>query len=988
MSRALSRGAVIAVLVLAASPSRAAEIADFVGKVVVDVQLVRDGRPVQDRSTQDLVETRRGQPLSMRQVRESVTHLFSLGEFTDVHFRVSAAPDDPGGVVLRYDLIPRPAAVDVDVRGVLGRSRQALLDLIDRRFGRAVGVAQIPEVVIYLEELYRESGRYAARIVPPVGPDGRRLVFEIDQGPAARVGRVDLLGVPDGDEAGVLARLGLGEGAAYDPVEVERRLAEYETDVRSRGYYEARFRHDATPSPEGLTVDLVIEVETGSPVTILFSVDGAPPLAMASDPVPGLSLPELVPLAREGSVDEDLLEDSSLRVENRLRSLGHRNAAVTHDRRSELGALSIVFAVDRGPQFRVVEVRFEGDRLVAELGALFGVAAAMPLVMADVDAGVAALTTRYRQLGYRAAQVTAAVLEREAIDADGPSAIVPVSLVVEIVEGPLTTVGAITFDDADTVISTAELRTVVASASGQPFYAPQVLADGNAVRARYLNEGYESVQVDVQSVFDERDTTATVTFVIHAGPQVIVEHVLVIGNRQIGTSSLLEEVAYRPGEPFGLDRRDETRRRLTALGLFRGVIEIREFSHGDRNRRDVVVYVEEAPATTVGYGGGLELSQRLRASEGGVAGARLELAPRGFFEIGRRNLWGKNRSLNLFTRVSVRRTDDVDAEVPESSLGFNEYRFLLNFREPRAFGQSSDLFVSGFIDQAIRPSFDLYSRGVNVELQRAVGFTMTGSVIYSYGQNRVTNNQIPAEDQPLVDRLFPTVTLSSVSGSLVRDTRDDQLDPTDGSLLAVDGKTAFRGIGSEVGFARAIFQGRYYRQLPGALVFAAGVRLGLARAFTRTVADFALPMRVIDNDGVLTQEFDQGDFTLPASERFFAGGDTTVRGFALDRLGDVPTINDEGFPIGGNAMIVLNSELRMPVTGALQVVGFLDAGNVFDFVSSLSLARIRGAAGFGVRYRSPIGPIRVDLGFKLDRLEFAGERERLTALHVSIGQAF
>jgi outer membrane protein insertion porin family len=265
---------------------------------------------------------------------------------------------------------------------------------------------------------------------------------------------------------------------------------------------------------------------------------------------------------------------------------------------------------------------------------------------------------------------------------------------------------------------------------------------------------------------------------------------------------------------------------------------------------------------------------------------------------------------------------------------------------------------------------------------------MTGSVIYSYGQNRVTNNQIPAEDQPLVDRLFPTVTLSSVAGSLVRDTRDDQLDPTTGSLLAVDGKMAFRRIGSEVGFARAVFQGRYYRQLPGDLVFAAGVRLGLARAFTRTVADFALPMRVIDDDGVLTQEFDQGDFTLPASERFFAGGDTTVRGFALDRLGDIPTINDEGFPIGGNAMIVLNSELRVPVTGALQVVGFLDAGNVFDFVSSLSLARIRGAAGFGVRYRSPIGPIRVDLGFKLDRLEFAGERERLTALHVSIGQAF
>ena len=87
-------------------------------------------------------------------------------------------------------------------------------------------------------------------------------------------------------------------------------------------------------------------------------------------------------------------------------------------------------------------------------------------------------------------------------------------------------------------------------------------------------------------------------------------------------------------------------------------------------------------------------------------------------------------------------------------------------------------------------------------------------------------------------------------------------------------------------------------------------------------------------------------------------------------------------------MIVLNSELRVPVSGPLQVVGFLDAGNVFDRVSNLELSRIRGAAGFGVRYRSPVGPIRVDLGFKLDRRTFAGARERLTALHLSIGQAF
>ena len=128
---------------------------------------------------------------------------------------------------------------------------------------------------------------------------------------------------------------------------------------------------------------------------------------------------------------------------------------------------------------------------------------------------------------------------------------------------------------------------------------------------------------------------------------------------------------------------------------------------------------------------------------------------------------------------------------------------------------------------------------------------------------------------------------------------------------------------------------------------------------------------------------------LPASERFFAGGSTTVRGFALDRLGDESTIDQNGFPQGGNGLIIINNELRFPVWGNVGAVAFLDVGNVFETVSTMELGRLRGGAGFGLRYRSPIGPIRIDLGFKLDRRDFgSGTREGLTALHVSIGQAF
>jgi outer membrane translocation and assembly module TamA len=139
---------------------------------------------------------------------------------------------------------------------------------------------------------------------------------------------------------------------------------------------------------------------------------------------------------------------------------------------------------------------------------------------------------------------------------------------------------------------------------------------------------------------------------------------------------------------------------------------------------------------------------------------------------------------------------------------------------------------------------------------------------------------------------------------------------------------------------------------------------------------------------------------LPVSQRFFAGGGTTVRGFPLDRLGVfdpdcVPcsVLNPTtGLSIGGNALVVLNAEVRHALTRmfnrGLALVGFLDGGNVFPNVTDLDLMRIRGGAGFGVRYDSPLGPLRFDVGFKLNRLMIGERRESRWEYHLSIGEAF
>jgi outer membrane translocation and assembly module TamA len=161
-------------------------------------------------------------------------------------------------------------------------------------------------------------------------------------------------------------------------------------------------------------------------------------------------------------------------------------------------------------------------------------------------------------------------------------------------------------------------------------------------------------------------------------------------------------------------------------------------------------------------------------------------------------------------------------------------------------------------------------------------------------------------------------------------------------------------------------------------VLAGGARVGLADPFRQIVT-------TVQQDGTTTTDVIRD---LPASERFFAGGDTTIRGYALDSVGAPNTISSEGFPIGGSALVILNVELRTPVWRDVGAAFFVDGGNVFARVSEFSVGDLRGGTGFGLRYRSPIGPIRIDLGFKMDRRVIGGRLEPRTALHFSIGQAF
>jgi outer membrane protein insertion porin family len=165
------------------------------------------------------------------------------------------------------------------------------------------------------------------------------------------------------------------------------------------------------------------------------------------------------------------------------------------------------------------------------------------------------------------------------------------------------------------------------------------------------------------------------------------------------------------------------------------------------------------------------------------------------------------------------------------------------------------------------------------------------------------------------------------------------------------------------------------------ITFATRAAIGLADGFPREA-------QPTDENGAPIPGPPEIIEDLPASERFFAGGDTTIRGFALDTVGAPATISANGFPRGGNAVLILNGELRVPVWREVGAVVFADGGSVFARVTQFDASELQGALGFGLRYRSPIGPIRLDVGFKLDRRELGGQLEPRAVWHLSIGQAF
>ena len=290
---------------------------------------------------------------------------------------------------------------------------------------------------------------------------------------------------------------------------------------------------------------------------------------------------------------------------------------------------------------------------------------------------------------------------------------------------------------------------------------------------------------------------------------------------------------------------------------------------------------------------------------------------RGTVEVSHTNLFGLDRSLSFRVRGSKR-----------------EQRFQTTFREPRLFNWELDGFASLFVERTRQRRFD--ASRIDFSLQSLKRFANDDSLLVSASFQTVNLQDIrvneKADDFP--DEVG-TIQIGSLGASYIRDSRNDRLNPSRGNYFTGTFQLSNRALGSEVNFTSLFTQASIYRPANGA-VLAASLRVGWNRPYGGTVK-------------------------VPITERYFAGGSTTLRGFGRDEAGP---------EVGGNALAILNAEYRFPIPFLIPGFGgaaFYDTGTVFPRMSDFNFGDFTHTAGFGLRYETPLGPIRVDFGFNLNR---------------------
>ncbi len=536
-----------------------------------------------------------------------------------------------------------------------------------------------------------------------------------------------------------------------------------------------------------------------------------------------------------------------------------------------------------------------------------------------------ALTAHYRSLGFEQAAVSigAPVFA-------GATATLPVS----VNEGPQFHVASVDL----TGVSPArreQVRTTFGITTGAPYVPSELEAARRTVEVEYLKDGYNDVRVTVASVADVETPATHITLDVREGARQMLADVSVTGAETTTQGTVETALDLTRGEPASLGETYRAQKRLYDTGIFRradvDLEPIGEVAADGTQPVRAVVTLTEVPRYRLRYG------VRLVDDLGPLEGNR-EIRPGLVVDFLRRNLFG--RALSAGAAAQLER----DRRLARGILS-----------TPQLFGLpvTTNLFLTQSRQEFTAPDITPFVRdGSELVAEQRFNPRSNMTVAYNYRFLRTHAFQLDLEpgDAPFDLR----VDVARLTGTAARDTRDDPFDTRRGWFVSSGIEFATPSLGSDLRFLKFIAQQFYFRPIGERVVLASAARLGTAWGYQEP---------------------------LLFSERYFAGGGTSVRGFAENGLGGLDYFGD---PIGGASSLVFNQELRFPIYKWVRGVGFVDAGNVFPRVSELSLSDLAYGAGLGLRIETPFGLARIDYGMPLT----GRSQQPFGRWYFSLGQAF
>jgi outer membrane protein assembly complex protein YaeT len=687
-------------------------------------------------------------------------------------------------------------------------------------------------------------------------------------------------------------------------------------------------------------------------------------------------LKQLVPIFQEGSVDTDLLIEGQHNIENYLEGEGYFGAKVTYSSQDDPAnrQQTVTYDVDRGPRHKFVHLGIDGIHyftLETIRERLYLQPAQFPRYpygrysASYLRQDIQAVDNLYRSNGFRDVEVTSRIVD----DYRGRKN--QMAVFVDIREGPQWFVSHVEIEGASATDSPV-LRTMLTSTEGQPYSETNVASDRDNLLNYYYNDGYPNATFEYYVEPAKQPNEVNLRYILRPGGREFVRDIIVTGLETTRPKMVYNRIKLRTGQPLSLAKSTESQRSLYDLGIFARVNTALQNPDGDEESKYVLYDLDEARHYSLNFGLGAQLAR----IGGGVTtldnpAGTTGFAPRVSAGVSRINLFGLGQTIGVQTSLStIEQRASVTYFIPDLISNPN-----LSLTSTALYDNSNDI-----------RTFTAHRREGSVQLGQKLNRAYTL-------QYRLVFRRVSQENLKIDPLLVPLLSQPERVGlgefSLIQDKRDDPTDAHHGIYTTIDLAYAPGFLASQTHFGRGLIRNSTYYQLHRDFVLARSTQFG-----------------IIDRTG--------GRESIPLAERFYSGGSTSIRAFPDFQAGPRDLVT--GFPIGGNVLFTNNVELRFPLIGDnLGGVIFEDFGNVYQSLSHFSL-RFRQEdlqdfnytvqnAGIGIRYRTPIGPVRLDFSLSPNAPRFYGLKgteqdlingtaistvQKINAFqfHFSLGQAF